>query len=66
MEIDEKYQDNNTYKHVINCLPDGVAIINANADIIYTNKSLNRILNANNENVAEILMNLENSFEVPE
>lgn len=36
----------------MNCLPEGVAMINLNADIIYTNKSLHRILKCNKSDIA--------------
>ncbi len=48
----------------MNCLPEGIAIIKNNADIVYTNKSLHRILKSNKKDIAEVLINLENLYTV--
>ncbi len=46
----------------MNFLPEGVAVVNANADIVYTNKSLHRILKSNRKNIGKTLMDLKNSL----
>lgn len=44
----------------MNYLPEGIAIINKEGDLVYSNKALHRIIKQPRGNLANFIMNIQN------
>ena len=45
----------------MNITPEGIAILDKNGELIFTNKSIFEILGVTSNNVLDVMMNLKNS-----